>query len=105
MGQVVRRYAAVLLGHSGAHVPAGKVTRDDVAELITLALFYPGAANATLGIAGAVQKTGGIKTEMSWDPARGMHYRAVRFDTTLHHVLLQSKHIQLMATSMVHVPI
>ena len=50
----------VLLGHSGAHVTAGKVSRDDVAELITLATFHPGAANATLGIAGAVQPTAGM---------------------------------------------
>lgn len=41
--------SVVLLGHGGAHVPAGKVSRDDVAELIALATFDPVAANATLG--------------------------------------------------------
>lgn len=72
--------AVVLLGHSGAHVPAGKVSRDDVAELVALATFHPAAANATIGVAGAVQATGGIKSEMSWDPARGMHYRAAEME-------------------------
>jgi len=51
----------VLLGHSDAHTPAGKVSRDDVAELITAAMFHPAAANATLSVAGAARPTGGIK--------------------------------------------
>jgi len=34
----------VVLGHSDAHTPAGKVSRDDVAELITAAMFHPAAA-------------------------------------------------------------
>ena len=75
--------SVVLVGHSGAHVPAGKVSRDDVAELITLATFSPRAENATIGIAGAARPTGGIRSEMSWDPARGMHYRAVEVDETV----------------------
>ena len=59
------------------------MSRDDVAELIALATFDPNAANVTLGIAGAAQPTGGIRSEMSWDPARGMHYRAVEVEDTV----------------------
>ena len=39
--------------------------------------FHPACANATLSISSAVRPTGGITTEMAWDPARGMHYRTV----------------------------
>lgn len=32
------------------------------------------------GIAGAPRPSGGITSEMAWDPARGMHYRAVEVE-------------------------
>ena len=75
--------AVVLVGHGGAHVPAGKVSRDDVAECVVCGTFAPNAANATVGVAGSFKPTGGVTTEMSWDPARGMHYRAVEVDANV----------------------
>ena len=75
--------AVVLVGHGGAHVPAGKVSRDDVAECVVCGTFAPNAANATIGGAGSFRPTGGVTTEMSWDPARGMHYRAVEVDANV----------------------
>jgi nucleoside-diphosphate-sugar epimerase len=69
--------SVVLIGHGGARVPAGKVSRDDVAECVLSATFVDAAANATVGIAGKPFSTNGVKSEMSWDPARGMHYKTV----------------------------
>jgi hypothetical protein len=65
-------------------VPAGKVSRDDVAELIAISMFRANCADATIGVAGAPAPTGGIRSEMAWDPARGMHYRAVEHEETLY---------------------
>ena len=76
--------SVVLVGHGDAHVPAGKVSRDDVAELIALSMFRDNCADATIGVAGAPAPTGGIRSEMAWDPARGMHYRAVEHEETLY---------------------
>ena len=76
--------SVVLVGHGDAHVPAGKVSRDDVAELIALSMFRANCANATIGVAGAPAPTGGIRSEMAWDPARGMHYRAVEHEETVY---------------------
>ena len=75
--------AVVLVGHGGAHVPAGKVSRDDVAECVVCGTFAPNAGNATVGVAGSFKPTGGVTTEMSWDPARGKHYRAVEVDANV----------------------
>ena len=76
--------SVVLVGHGDAHVPAGKVSRDDVAELIAISMFRANCADATIGVAGAPAPTGGIRSEMAWDPARGMHYRAVEHEETLY---------------------
>ena len=70
----------VLVGHGGAHVPAGKVSRDDVAECGG-GTFAPNAANAWRRR--VVQTHRRVTTEMSWDPARGMHYRAVEVDANV----------------------
>ena len=69
--------SVVLVGHGDAKVPAGKVSRDDVAECVLSATFAANAANATVGVAGKAAPSGGVAAEMSWDPARGMHYRTV----------------------------
>ena len=70
----------VLVGHGDAKVPAGKVSRDDVAEVISVATFAKNCQNATVGVAGAPAPTGGIASQMAWDPARGMHYVAVEHE-------------------------
>lgn len=72
--------STVLIGHGRSHVPAGKVARDDVAECVFLCAFAPNCADATVGVAGAAVATGGVRAEMAWDPARGMHYRATEMD-------------------------
>ena len=69
--------SVVVIGYGSARVPAGKVSRDDVAECVLSATFAANAANATVGIAGKAAPSGGVAAEMSWDPARGMHYRTV----------------------------
>ena len=69
--------SVVVIGYGGARVPAGKVSRDDVAECVLSATFAANAANATVGVAGKAAPSGGVAAEMSWDPARGMHYRTV----------------------------
>lgn len=72
--------SVVLVGHGDAKVPAGKVSRDDVAEVISVATFAKNCQNATVGVAGAPAPTGGIASQMAWDPARGMHYVAVEHE-------------------------
>jgi hypothetical protein len=67
----------VVLGYGGARVPAGKVSRDDVAECVLSATFAANAANATVGVAGKGAPSGGVAAEMAWDPARGVHYKTV----------------------------
>ena len=74
------RGSVVLVGHGDAKVPAGKVSRDDVAEVISVATFAKNCQNATVGVAGAPAPTGGIASQMAWDPARGMHYVAVEHE-------------------------
>lgn len=69
--------SVVIIGHNSAKQPAGKVSRDDVAECVLGAIFWESAKNATIGISGKPFPTGGVTTEMVWDPARGMHYRTV----------------------------
>ena len=69
--------SVVIIGHNSTRQPSGKVSRDDVAECVLGAAFSDSAKNATIGISGKSFTTGGVTTEMSWDPARGMHYRAV----------------------------
>ena len=69
--------SVVVLGYGGARVPAGKVSRDDVAECVLSATFAANAANATVGVAGKRAPSGGVAAEMAWDPARGAHYKTV----------------------------
>ena len=75
--------SVVLVGHGDAKVPAGKVSRDDVAEVISVATFAKNCQNATVGVAGAPAPTGGIASQMAWDPARGMHYVAVEHEESV----------------------
>ena len=75
--------SVVLVGHGDAKVPAGKVSRDDVAEVISVATFAKNCQNATVGVAGAPAPTGGISSQMAWDPARGMHYVAVEHEESV----------------------
>ena len=69
----------VLVGHGDAKVPAGKVSRDDVAEVISVATFAK-IAKTRPWASGAPAPTGGIASQMAWDPARGMHYVAVEHE-------------------------
>ena len=73
----------VVLGSGGARVHAGKISRADVADVIVEALRRPECADATICVAGAAMTSGGVRTELSWDPARGMHWRAVETEKTV----------------------
>lgn len=70
----------VLLGSGDAHVHAGKVSRADVADAIVESLCRSECENATLSVAGAAAPTGGVRTQLTWDPARGMHWETVEQD-------------------------
>ena len=73
----------VVLGSGGARVHAGKISRADVADVIVEALRRPECADATICAAGAATPSGGVRSELSWDPARGMHWRAVESEKTV----------------------
>ena len=70
----------VLLGSGDAHVHAGKISRADVADAIVESLCRSECENATLSVAGAAAPTGGVRTQLTWDPARGMHWETVEQD-------------------------
>ena len=73
----------VLLGSGDAHVHAGKVSRNDVADVIVEALGRSQCENVTLSVAGSVTPSGGMRTELVWDPARGMHWQTVELEKTV----------------------
>ena len=73
----------VVLGSGGARVHAGKISRADVADVIVEALRRPECADATICAAGAATPSGGVRAELSWDPARGIHWRAVESEKTV----------------------
>lgn len=73
----------VVLGSGGARVHAGKISRADVADVIVEAIRRPECADATICAAGAAMPSGGVRTELSWDPARGMHWRTVETEKTV----------------------
>ena len=73
----------VVLGSGDARVHAGKVSRADVADVIVEALRRPEVTNATLMVAGSASPSGGVRTELVWDPARGMHWKTVEVDATV----------------------
>ena len=73
----------VLLGSGDAHVHAGKVSRNDVADVIVEALGRSQCENVTLSVAGSVTPSGGMRTELVWDPARGMHWQTVGLEKTV----------------------
>jgi len=73
----------VLLGSGDAHVHAGKVSRADVADAIVESLCRSECENATLSVAGAAAPTGGVRTQLTWDPARGMHWETVEQDPSV----------------------
>ena len=66
-----------------ARVHAGKISRADVADVIVEALRRPECADATICAAGAATPSGGVRVELSWDPARGMHWRTVESEKTV----------------------
>ena len=71
------------LGSGDAHVHAGKVARTDVADVIIEALRRPDVQNATLSVAGSASPSGGVRTELAWDPARGMHWKTIEQDANV----------------------
>ena len=73
----------VVLGSGGARVHAGKVSRSDVADVIVEAIRRPECANVTLTVAGSSTPSGGVRTELTWDPARGMHWTTVELEDTV----------------------
>jgi nucleoside-diphosphate-sugar epimerase len=70
----------LVLGCGDARVHAGKVARTDVADVIIEALNRADVQNATLSVAGSATPSGGVRTELVWDPARGMHWKTVEQD-------------------------
>ncbi|OUS43951.1 hypothetical protein BE221DRAFT_194072 [Ostreococcus tauri] len=73
----------VVLGSGGSRVEAGKISRSDVADVIVEALERQECENVTLTVAGLTNPSGGVRTELSWDPAKGMHWRTVETDATV----------------------
>ena len=71
----------VVLTHGTNHIDASKVSREDVAQVIYLALQNREATkNVTLSIAGANKATAGTRSAFRWDPARGAYWETQAID-------------------------
>ena len=65
----------VVLTHGTNHIDASKISREDVASLIYVALQNREATeNVTLSISGANKATSSTRSAFRWDPARGAYW-------------------------------
>ena len=71
----------VVLTHGANHIDASKVSREDVAHIIFVALQNRKATeNVTISIAGANKATAGMRSAFRWDPARGAYWETQAID-------------------------
>jgi len=71
----------VVLSHGDNHIDASKVSREDVAHIIFVALQNRKATeNVTISIAGANKATAGMRSAFRWDPARGAYWETQAID-------------------------
>ena len=71
----------VVLTHGTNHIDASKISREDVASLIYVALQNREATeNVTLSISGANKATSGTRSAFRWDPARGAYWETQAVD-------------------------
>ncbi len=71
----------VVLTHGDNHIDASKVSREDVAHIIFVALQNRKATeNVTISIAGANKATAGMRSAFRWDPARGAYWETQAID-------------------------
>ena len=71
----------VVLTHGTNHIDASKISREDVASLIYVALQNREATeNVTLSISGANKATSSTRSAFRWDPARGAYWETQAVD-------------------------
>ena len=71
----------VVLTHGANHIDASKVSREDVAHIIFVALQNRKATeHVTISIAGANKATAGMRSAFRWDPARGAYWETQAID-------------------------